>query len=78
MALKSVLILTAAFGEGHNAAARSLAAALGEKGVAVEVHDLFAEASGPANRFVRQLYCERLAATGPLSHLSPSHRAHLS
>ena len=48
MALKSALILTAAFGEGHNAAARNLAAALGEKGVAVEVHDLFAEAYGPA------------------------------
>jgi len=56
MALKSALILTAAFGEGHNAAARNLAAALGEKGVTVEVHDLFAEAYGPANRLVRRLY----------------------
>ena len=56
MALKSALILTAAFGEGHNAAARNLAAALAEKGVAVEVHDLFAEAYGPANRLVRRLY----------------------
>lgn len=56
MALKSVLILTAGFGEGHNAAARNLAAALCEKGVEVEVHDLFEEAYGPANTFVRRLY----------------------
>jgi len=56
MALKSVLILTAGFGEGHNAAARNLAAALGENGVAVEVHDLFAEAYGPANQLARMLY----------------------
>jgi len=56
MALKSALVLTAAFGEGHNAAARNLAAALAENGVAVEVHDIFAEAYGPANSFVRRLY----------------------
>ena len=56
MTLKSALILTAAFGEGHNAAARNLAAALVERGVAVEVHDIFAEAYGPANRRVRRLY----------------------
>lgn len=56
MALKSVLVLTAAFGEGHNAAARNLAAALEEKGVHVEVHDIFAEAYGRANSLVRGLY----------------------
>lgn len=56
MALKSVLILTAAFGEGHNAAARNLAAALEETGVSVEVHDIFAEAYGWANRLVREIY----------------------
>ncbi|MFZ4775830.1 MAG: MGDG synthase family glycosyltransferase [Terrimicrobiaceae bacterium] len=56
MALKSVLILTAAFGEGHNAAARNLAAALDEKGVSAEVHDIFEEAYGWMNRLVRALY----------------------
>lgn len=56
MALKSVLVLTAAFGEGHNAAARNLAAALEEKGVRVEVHDIFDEAYGRLNRLVRWFY----------------------
>jgi len=56
MALKSVLILTAAFGEGHNAAARNLAAALREEGTPVEIHDIFAEAYGPFNRLVQRLY----------------------
>ncbi len=56
MALNSVLILTAAFGEGHNAAARNLAAALNEKGVSVEVHDIFEESYGWMNRLVRALY----------------------
>ena len=56
MALKSVLLLTAAFGEGHNAAARNLAAALREKGVEVEVHDVFAEAYGWANSLARSIY----------------------
>lgn len=56
MALKSVLILTASFGEGHNAAARNLAAALKEKGVSVEVHDIFAEAYGWVNALVREIY----------------------
>lgn len=56
MALKSVLVLTAGFGEGHNAAARNLAAALQEKGNGVEVHDIFAEAYGPLNRLVQRIY----------------------
>ena len=56
MALKSVLILTAAFGEGHNAAARNLAAALKETGVKAEVHDIFSEAYGWANKLVREIY----------------------
>jgi processive 1,2-diacylglycerol beta-glucosyltransferase len=56
MALKSVLVLTAAFGEGHNAAARNLAAALREAGVVVEVHDIFAEAYGWVNSLVRTVY----------------------
>jgi len=46
MALKSVLVLTAAFGEGHNAAARNLAAALREAGVEVEVHDILPRPTG--------------------------------
>ncbi|MEI8311378.1 MAG: galactosyldiacylglycerol synthase, partial [Verrucomicrobiota bacterium] len=56
MALKSVLVLTAAFGEGHNAAAKSVAAALSERGVEVEVHDIFAEAYGWANSLARTIY----------------------
>lgn len=56
MALKNVLILTAGFGEGHNAAARNLAAALEEGGITAEIHDVFDEAYGWMNRFVRQLY----------------------
>lgn len=56
MALKSVLVLTAAFGEGHNAAARNLAAALREAGTEVEVRDIFAEAYGWANNLVRTMY----------------------
>jgi len=46
---RPILILTTAFGEGHNAAARNLAAALREQDPerTVEVRDLFAEAYGP-------------------------------
>lgn len=54
--MKSVLILTAAFGEGHNAAARNLAAALGEAGVKASVHDIFDEAYGPLNQAVKHVY----------------------
>lgn len=56
MAVKSVLVLTAAFGEGHNAAARNLAAALGEAGVKTSVHDIFDEAYGPLNEAVKRVY----------------------
>lgn len=56
MALKNALILTAGFGEGHNAAARNLAAALEEGGVSAEVHDVFDEAYGWMNRLVQRLY----------------------
>jgi len=56
MAIKSVLILTAGFGEGHNAASRNLAAALTELGISSEVHDVFAEAYGPLNRMVQRGY----------------------
>jgi processive 1,2-diacylglycerol beta-glucosyltransferase len=56
MAVKSVLILTAAFGEGHNAAARNLASALREAGVQAVVHDIFDEAYGPLNQAVKHIY----------------------
>ncbi len=58
MALKTVLIVTASFGEGHNAAARNLAAALraGPNPPAVDVRDIFQEAYGPLNRMVERAY----------------------
>lgn len=63
-----VPVLTAGFGEGHNAAARAVVEALHRLGGGVEapLHDLFAEAYGP-ERFGRQrrLYLE-LANRAPL------------
>ena len=58
MVVKSVLILTAGFGEGHNAAARNLAEALVkmQPGVRVEVHDVFLEAYGWVDRLVQKMY----------------------
>lgn len=44
-AKSKVLILTAAFGDGHNSAAKHVALALGEMGAEAEVVDLFKEAS---------------------------------
>ena len=41
-----VLLLTAGYGEGHNAAARGLHAALTERGADAEVLDLFALTGG--------------------------------
>jgi len=54
----SVLILTASFGEGHNAAARNLREALvaADPALEVGVHDVFAEAYGPLNEAVRRAY----------------------
>src|SRR5450432_561225 len=56
---KRILILTAGFGEGHNAAARGirdgLAAVAGDLAV-VETHDLFAETYGFANDWSRKAY----------------------
>jgi UDP-N-acetylglucosamine:LPS N-acetylglucosamine transferase len=50
--VKSVLILTAGFGEGHNAAARNLRDALADVApeVRVEVHDILADVYGALNR----------------------------
>ncbi len=56
---KRILILTAGFGEGHNAAARGmrdgLAAHSGGR-AEVELHDLFAETYGVANDWTRRGY----------------------
>jgi processive 1,2-diacylglycerol beta-glucosyltransferase len=54
----SVLILTAGFGEGHNAAARNLEQALRESHpeVAVAVNDIFDESYGLLNRLLQSGY----------------------
>ena len=51
-----VLILTAAFGDGHNAAARGLAAGIHLKGGQAIVADPFAESRPRINDFFRRLY----------------------
>lgn len=56
---KRILILTASFGEGHNSAARGIRdglARIAPEGTEVELRDLFAEAYGPVNEFVRKSY----------------------
>jgi len=56
--MRPVLILTAGFGEGHNAAARNLRDALvaGNPGARVEMRDIFADAYGPLNRLTQRAY----------------------
>ncbi|MFA5265038.1 MAG: galactosyldiacylglycerol synthase [Opitutaceae bacterium] len=56
--MSKVLILTAGFGEGHNAAARNLAAAIDDQAgaQASEIADLFAEASPRLNFLSRLAY----------------------
>jgi UDP-N-acetylglucosamine:LPS N-acetylglucosamine transferase len=56
--MKKVLILTAGFGEGHNAAARNLRDALElvSDDVKVEVLDLFETSYGSFNTFVKSAY----------------------
>ena len=56
MSASPVLILTAAFGDGHNAAARGLAAAIQLRGGQAIVADPFAEARPALNDFSRRLY----------------------
>lgn len=51
-----ILILTAAFGDGHNAAARGLAAAIQLRGEPAVVADPFAESKPALNDFARRLY----------------------
>ncbi len=56
---KRILILTASFGEGHNAAARGIRDGLNRVALErteVELRDLFAEAYGPINELVRRSY----------------------
>jgi len=56
---KRILILTAGFGEGHNRAARGVRDGLvrvASNEADVELRDLFAEAYGPINAFVRRSY----------------------
>src|SRR5438094_2063330 len=56
---KRILILTAGFGEGDNSAARGVRDALARLApnqADVELRDLFAEAYGPINEFVRRSY----------------------
>ncbi len=57
--LKKILILTAGFGEGHNAAARGIREGLAHVALAeadVEPHDLFAETYGTLNDWARKAY----------------------
>ncbi len=57
--MKKILILTAGFGEGHNAAARGIREGLAHVALAeadVELHDLFAETYGALNDMARKSY----------------------
>ncbi|HEY2800767.1 MAG TPA: glycosyltransferase [Chthoniobacterales bacterium] len=62
---KRILILTAGFGEGHNAAARGIEAGLAATGreAAVERHDLFAETYGLVNDWARGGYLTMINRT---------------
>lgn len=56
--MKKILILTAGFGDGHNAAARSLrdAIELLDEDARAEILDLFADSYGMFNTFARKTY----------------------
>ena len=58
MAAKSILILTAGFGDGHNAAARNLCDALEQISPAAEVTvaDLYERSYKRLNQLARQAY----------------------
>ena len=64
--MKRVLIFTAGYGEGHNAAARGLAAALTEAGAEAEVRDLFRETYGRRQKMAERLYIECINRAAPL------------
>src|ERR1051325_497509 len=56
--MKKILILTAGFGDGHNAAARALRDAIEmvDEDARVEVLDLFADSYGSFNTFIKRSY----------------------
>lgn len=56
--MKTILILTAGYGEGHNSAARGIQAGLAQVApdIKVECHDLFAETLGGINDWIRSGY----------------------
>ena len=58
--MKKILIFTAGYGEGHNAAANGISAAVrlvaAEGEAAAQVHDLFKECYGPGNECARRTY----------------------
>jgi processive 1,2-diacylglycerol beta-glucosyltransferase len=56
--MPKVLLLTAGYGEGHNAAARGLHAALLERGADAEILDLFALTGGDFYQHTRRGYLE--------------------
>lgn len=64
--MKRILILTAGYGEGHNAAARGLAAAVAEAGAVAEVRDLFMETYGSRQKVSQRLYLACINRAAPL------------
>lgn len=64
--MKRVLILTAGYGEGHNAAARGLAAAVNEMGATAELRDLFAETYGWRHRLTQRSYITCINRAAPV------------
>ncbi len=56
--MKRILIFTAGYGEGHNAAARALAAGLNDLGADAEVRDLFLESYGHTQEISQRIYIE--------------------
>ena len=57
--MKKILILTAGFGEGHNSAARGIREGLAQiapQDAQVELHDLFDDTYGVANKWARTAY----------------------
>jgi processive 1,2-diacylglycerol beta-glucosyltransferase len=56
--MKRILILTAGYGEGHNAAARALASAVAAEGGEAIVRDLFLETYGRTQELAQRMYVE--------------------
>ncbi|HUB87557.1 MAG TPA: glycosyltransferase, partial [Verrucomicrobiae bacterium] len=63
--MKKILILTAGFGDGHNAAARNLRAAIEslDEDARAEILDLFADSYGAFNTLARKTYLGMVAYT---------------